>query len=153
MPKLPLNFDDGTETQLSVEQRRVLDDLYSQSYETLKRKASAIRRKNRSLTLTTNALANEAWIKVASSPHLSFVSVAHLKRIIGKAMEQILLDAARRRGAIMRGRGVEMVFMDIDAIAGPSRSYSVDLISLEMGLEDLEKLSPRLCIAGVDSGR
>jgi len=143
MSQPPLNFDDGTGTQSSIEQRRALDDLYSHFYEELRHKASAFRRRNPSITLNSTALVNEAWVKVASSPHLNFVSVSHLKRIIGKAMEQILVDAARRRGAIMRGRGVEVVFMDIDALAGPSLSYSVDLISLEVGLEDLEKLNPR----------
>ena len=143
MSQPPLNFADGTGTHLSIEQRRALDDLYSDLYESLRRKASAFRKRNPSITLNSTALVNEAWVKVASLNHLSFVSEAHLKWIIGKAMEHILVDAARRRGAIMRGRGVEMVVMDIDALAEPSRSYSVDLISLEMGLEVLEKMNPR----------
>lgn len=140
----PANSDDGVGSPLSAEQiRAALNDLYIHSYAELRRRASAFRRRNPSLTLGPTALLNTAWLKLASQPHLEFKDKNHLKRILDKAMKDILVDAARRRGADKRGNGVEIVCKDPDETAGPARPYSFGLLALEFGLDVLEKLNPR----------
>ena len=83
--------------------RRALDDLFCATYEQLRRLASAIRRDHPGATLTPTALVNEAWLKLAESPHFVTVPRLHFKRIAARAMRQVLIEAARRRHASKRG--------------------------------------------------
>ena len=73
------------------------------TYEQLRRLASAVRRDHPGATLTPTALVNEAWLKMANSPHLASVPRLHFKRIAARAMRQVLIEAARRRHASKRG--------------------------------------------------
>ena len=80
--------------------RRALDDLFSVTYEELRRLASSVKRSDQSVTLTPTALVNEAWLKLASSPRFASTSRLHFKRIAARAMRQVLVEAARRRGSV-----------------------------------------------------
>jgi RNA polymerase sigma factor (TIGR02999 family) len=124
--------------------RRSLDDLYTLVYEELRRLALVIRRTDGSgtLTLTPTALVNEAWLKLARSPHLGQTSRVHFKRIAGRAMRQVLVEAARRRMARKRGGdGVLMLVPFDDGVDQP----------LDTALHDLARLHPRQ--AAVVEGR
>src|SRR3954452_1116091 len=83
----------------SFEQRQALDKLFSLTYEELRRLASSVRRGDPSATLTPTVLVNEAWIKMSNSPEVGATSRLHFKRIAARAMRQLLIEAARRRGA------------------------------------------------------
>src|SRR5580700_7308007 len=48
--------------------RNALDQLFSATYEELRRLASSVRRGDPSATLNPTALVNEAWLKLAKSP-------------------------------------------------------------------------------------
>ena len=48
--------------------RRDLDQLFSATYEELRRLAAAVRRGDASETLNPTALVNEVWLKLARSP-------------------------------------------------------------------------------------
>src|SRR5579885_2389662 len=65
----------------TIEDRKALDDLFSATYEELRRLASSVRRGDPSSTLTPTALVNEAWIKLARSPRFAETSRLHFKRI------------------------------------------------------------------------
>src|SRR5437764_10218617 len=84
---------------------QALDDLFSATYEELRRLAAAVRRGDPSATLSPTALVNEAWLKLRESPHLAQTSPAHFRRIAARAMRQVLVEAARRRRAENRGGG------------------------------------------------
>jgi RNA polymerase sigma factor (TIGR02999 family) len=136
--------------------RRSLDDLYTLVYEELRRLALAIRRTDGSgtLTLTPTALVNEAWLKLARSPHLAQTSRVHFKRIAGRAMRQVLVEAARRRMARKRGGdGVLMLVPFDDGVEQPLSSgvSSPQLLALDTALQDLARLHPRQ--AAVVEGR
>src|SRR3954464_11308397 len=88
--------------QATPEQRRALDELFSLTYEELRRLASAVRRGDPSATLSPTVLVNEAWLKMANSPAIGAASPLHFKRIAARAMRQLLVEAARRRGAEKR---------------------------------------------------
>jgi hypothetical protein len=76
------------------DERRELDGLFSVAYDELRRLASAVRERDRSATLNSTALVNEAWLKLAGSPGLASTSRLHFKRIAARAMRQVLIEAA-----------------------------------------------------------
>lgn len=121
--------------------RGALDQLFSATYEELRRLASSVRRDDPAATLTPTALVNEAWLKLANSPHLGATSPLHFKRIAARAMRQVLVEAARRRKANKRGSGAALVTFD-DALE-QSATRAGELLDLDAALNDLARVSPR----------
>jgi RNA polymerase sigma factor (TIGR02999 family) len=121
--------------------RQALDEMFSLTYEELRRLASSVRRRDPSATLSPTALVNEAWLKLAESPHFVSTSRLHFKRIAARAMRQVLVEAARRRNARKRGGGVAMVTFDdeVNQVA----SSADDLVALDSALDELSRLQPR----------
>ena len=97
-------YDPGT-PGATLQERRALDHLFSVTYEELRRLASTVKRRDPRGTLSPTTLVNEAWLKLADSPHLADTSRLHFKRIAARAMRQVLVEAARRRHAHKRGGG------------------------------------------------
>jgi RNA polymerase sigma factor (TIGR02999 family) len=124
-----------------VADRRTLDHLFSVTYEELRRLAASVRRDDPNASLSPTALVNEAWLKLASSPPLLLTSRLHFKRIAARAMRQVLIEAARRRGARKRGQGFTAVTFD-EAVQ-PAPSGAEDLLALDAALEQLAQVSPR----------
>jgi RNA polymerase sigma factor (TIGR02999 family) len=126
----------------SADEREGLDELFSSTYEELRRLASSVRRHDPSATLNPTALVNEAWLKMARSPDLGATSRLHFKRIAARAMRQVLVEAARRRQADKRG-GDEAVFVTFDeSVEGPE-AWGEDILALDHALTALARLEPR----------
>jgi RNA polymerase sigma factor (TIGR02999 family) len=121
--------------------RRRLDELFSLTYEELKRLASSVRRGDPSATLSPTVLVNEAWLKLAASPRFAVTSPLHFKRIAARAMRQLLIEAARRRNAAKRGGEEVSVTFDESFQSGPS--CSKDLLALDAALDELARMNPR----------
>lgn len=121
--------------------RRALDELFSVTYEELRRLAASVRRDDPSATLSPTALVNEAWLKLAGSPQVASTTRLHFKRIAARAMRQVLVEAARRRHAGKRGGGQVAVTLD-ESLDGGSTSGG-DLLALDEALEALARLEPR----------
>jgi RNA polymerase sigma factor (TIGR02999 family) len=122
--------------------RRALDHLFSVTYEELRRLASAVRRDDPSATLNPTALVNEAWLKLAESPHLASTSPLHFKRIAARAMRQVLIEAARRRKAGKRGGG-EVAMVTFDDSLEEIATTSGELLALDEALDELARINPR----------
>lgn len=124
----------------SADDRQALDELFSLTYEELRRLASAVRRDDPSATLSPTGLVNEAWLKLAASPQVARTSPLHFKRIAARAMRQVLIEAARKRQAEKRGSGALVVTLDesLGGSSGPAQ-----LLELDSALDDLAKISPR----------
>jgi RNA polymerase sigma factor (TIGR02999 family) len=120
--------------------RAALDDLFSLTYEELRRLASAVRSRDSNVTLSPTTLVNEAWLKLAGSPSVANTSPLHFRRIAARAMRQVLVDAARRRGRDKRGGGAVSVTLD-DALHAVTTSD--ELLALDAALDDLARLNPR----------
>jgi RNA polymerase sigma factor (TIGR02999 family) len=136
--------------------RRALDDLYTVVYEELRRLAAAIRRGDASgaITLSPTALVNEAWLKLAGSPQLGHTTPVHFKRLAGRAMRQVLVEAARRRATRKRGGGDQPAFVVTfdEGFDRPKMGLSgQQLMALDEALRDLARLHPRQ--AAVVEGR
>ncbi|MEW5977641.1 MAG: ECF-type sigma factor [Acidobacteriota bacterium] len=122
--------------------RGALDQLFSVTYEELRRLASSVRRGDPSATLNPTALVNEAWLKLANSPGFSTTSPLHFKRIAARAMRQVLIEAARRRNARKRGGG-EGVAVTFDESMSEASSWGKDLLALNTALDELSRIQPR----------
>jgi RNA polymerase sigma factor (TIGR02999 family) len=135
----------GDNATLPVGDRRALDQLFSITYEELRRLASSVRRGDPSATLSPTALVNEAWLKLARSPEVASTSRVHFKRIAARAMRQLLVEAARRRNAEKRGHGAELtVTFDESLQAKPSGER--ELLALNTALDELARMNPRQAV-------
>jgi RNA polymerase sigma factor (TIGR02999 family) len=141
------NFESGSsdvpEKPSTSNQRQALDDLFSLTYEELRRLASSVRRGDPSATMTPTVLVNEAWIKMANSPEVGATSRLHFKRIAARAMRQLLIEAARRRGASKRGGEEDVAIITYDESMLPATTTGRELLALDAALEELAKLEPR----------
>ena len=141
------NFESGSssrpEDSSGPEQRRALDELFSLTYEELRRLASSVRRGDPSATLTPTVLVNEAWIKMANSPEVGATSRLHFKRIAARAMRQLLIEAARRRGASKRGGEEDVAIITYDESMLPATTTGRELLALDAALEELARIEPR----------
>jgi RNA polymerase sigma factor (TIGR02999 family) len=147
---------DGDSRVEPVKDRQVLDDQFSLAYQELRRLAFAVRNGESNATLNPTALVNEAWLKLAASPHFASASPLHFKRIAARAMRQVLIEAARRRNARKRAGGSVVAFEDFLDL---EPAFGDDLIALDAALCDLERLHPRQAaviesrfFAGLDIG-
>lgn len=122
--------------------RRALDELFSLTYEELRRLASSVKRGDPGNTLNPTALVNEAWLKLARSPELAAESPLHFKRIAARAMRQLLIEAARRRNAHKRGDG-EAIYVSFDDSLATAPSTAAELLALDDALDELARLDPR----------
>lgn len=135
--------DDSEPNELkgTPEERRALDQLFSLTYQELRRLASSVKRGDPSATLSPTALVNEAWVKLASSAPFASTSRLHFKRIAARAMRQVLVEAARRRNADKRGgEGMTILF---DESRDQTATCGDELLALETALEELERIEPR----------
>ena len=94
----------------TVEDRRALDDLFSATYEELKRLAASVKGSFSRLTVSPTALVDEAWMKLRGSPKMAGLPRLEFRRVAARAMRQVLVDAARRVDA--GKRDVELVTLD-----------------------------------------
>jgi RNA polymerase sigma factor (TIGR02999 family) len=121
--------------------RQAVDDLFSTTYEELKRLAARVRRGDPSNTLSTTALVNEAYLKLARSFNFTSESQLHFKRIAARAMRQLLVEAARRRNSNKRGGGRLMITLD-ESVSATS-PFSEDVLALDAALNNLARMNPR----------
>jgi RNA polymerase sigma factor (TIGR02999 family) len=134
---------DGEVARQTAEERRALDDVFSLVYEELRRLASYIRRRDGSITINSTALVHEAWMKLKDSPHLAASSMPHFKAIAARAMRQVLVDEARRRGARKRGGEGEAIVVTLDDEVQAIASCDAELLALEAALEQLAAMNLR----------
>lgn len=119
----------------------VLTELFSATYEELRRLAASVRSRDPHATLSPTDLVHEAWLKLAHSPAFVATSKLHFKRIAARAMRQVLIEAARRRNADKRGSGEPTVVFEPDLQPAPATAEGV--LALDAVLNDLARIDPR----------
>ena len=122
-------------------EKLALNDLFSVTYEELRRLASSVKRDDAGLTLNPTALVNEAWMKLASSPGFVATSRLHFKRIAARAMRQVLVEAARRRNA--NKRGGDEAFITFDESLATATECGKEVLALDAALDELARINPR----------
>jgi RNA polymerase sigma factor (TIGR02999 family) len=138
-----VNGSQPDEPGKTADERRSLDQLFSVTYEELRRLASSVRRSDPGATLSPTTMVNEAWVKLAKSPQFASTSRLHFKRIAARAMRQVLVEAARRRNASKRGGGEDVTVITFDESQGHAASCGQELLALDTALEELARIQPR----------
>ena len=114
----------------------------SMVYGELHRIASREMRRERSgHILQTTALVNEAYMRLSAAGSLEIQSRGHFMAVASQQMRRILVDHARSAGAQRRGGGA--VQIDLDDVQAGIGGRSLDLLSLDESLAELEHLDPR----------
>lgn len=78
--------------------------MFGLAYGELRRLARAVRSDRPDATLSTTELLHEAWFKLQPLARTEVADETHLKRLIARAMRQVLIDGARRRAVRARHR-------------------------------------------------
>jgi len=126
-----------------AEDQRALDDLFSLTYEELRRLASLVRRNSNRASINSTALVHEVWIKLKDSPRLVLTSIPHFKAIAARAMRQVLVDEARRKIARKRGGDGDASFVPLDESNEGTVRCDAELVALDEALNELARVSPR----------
>jgi len=134
--------DDRTLSQLLEAAERgdqaAFRDLSSLLYDELRRLARCVRG-GAYHTLNTTSLVHEAYLKLVPGSAIPVRDRIHFFRIAGRAMRQVLVDAARRRSS--RERVQHQLALEADWTE--SDRVSAELLDLEDALVELEALNPR----------
>lgn len=131
----------GEVTRLIAAVRRgepdAVDRLYPVVYDELRGVAARqLRRERPGHTLHPTALVHEAYLKMAGSP-AEASDRAHFLALAARAMRQILVDHARRRGA--RKRGGDWHPTTLTDGSGSIELDPTELIALDRALETLDE--------------
>jgi len=119
-----------------------LEAIFDASYAQLRRIAGALMRRERpGHTLQPTELVHDAWLKLVDQSRVAWTDRAHFLNIAGRAMRQVLVDHARRRGARKRLDGVERVTFNDEAGHGAAATFEV--LALHEALERFTALDAR----------
>jgi RNA polymerase sigma factor (TIGR02999 family) len=122
--------------------RESRDAVLEAIYAHLRRIAGALMRRERpGHTLQPTELVHNAWFKLIDQTQVAWTDRAHFLNIAGRAMRQVLVDHARRRGAMKRVDAVDRVTFNDDAGHGAVASFEV--LEVHEALERLAVLDPR----------
>jgi RNA polymerase sigma factor (TIGR02999 family) len=122
--------------------RAALEQLLTLVYGELRRLArSRLRRERPGHTLAATELVHEAFVKLLPVERIDWRSRAHFFAIASRAMRNVLVDHAVRRGAVKRGAGAQALALD-DADVKTQQPLD-DLIALSDALDKLGQLDER----------
>jgi len=123
---------------------QALGDLTPLVYRELRQlAASYLRKELPGHTLQPTALVHEAYLRLVDQKNPEWEGRSHFFGVAAHLMRQILVDHARKRQA--GKRAVLKVSLEEAVSFQPERSP--DLVALDSGLRELEKLDPRKCKA------
>jgi RNA polymerase sigma factor (TIGR02999 family) len=115
--------------------------LFEIAYAELRRLASSYLRKERlEHTLQTSALVNEVYLRLAHGKTKPFQDRQHYIRVAAQAMRRVLVDHARRRGALKREAGERI---DLDQAAPVSSGNLEEILIIDAALAKLSGIDPR----------
>jgi RNA polymerase sigma factor (TIGR02999 family) len=104
--------------------------------------ARQLRREGDAWTFQPTALVHEAYLKLAHGPSIKWEGRAHFYGIAARAMRQVLVDAARKRGAERRGGALPHVTLESDVMIDDGAD--VGIMDLHEALERLGLLDASL---------
>ncbi len=102
----------------------------------------ALLRASGAATLSTTALVNEAYLKLAGHAHLGVSDRGHLFALCARAMRQIVVDHARKRQADKRGG--DRTVLSLSGVEADSADRPEAIVALDEALTALAERDPRL---------
>ncbi len=127
--------------------RSASDRVFALVYDELRRVASRqAMRRGGGATLSTTALVNEAYLKLAGDTVVAANDRVHFFALAARAMRQILIDHARHGARRKRGGGLPVLSLEglHEAPAGGAATGIADLLTLERALVRLATVDPEL---------
>ncbi len=110
-------------------------------YDELRRlAASYMRRERPGQTLQATALVHEAYVRLIRPGDQPWTGRTHFLAIAALSMRQVLVDRARRRGAVKRGGADQRITLDDALLAAPAPDAGIDLVALDAALARLAEL-------------
>lgn len=147
-PLTPRGVNESTEvTQLLKAARDgdtgALDRLLPIVYQELRHLARRqLRAERAGHTLQTTGLVHEAYLKLVDQRGVEWQGRAHFLGVAARAMRQVLIDYARRRGAVKRGGGWTRTTLDNERL--PVEFPVEELLALNDALDRLNDIDRRL---------
>jgi RNA polymerase sigma factor (TIGR02999 family) len=121
---------------------QAVQELMPLVYRELRRRAAYhMKSERKDHTLQPSALVNEAYVKLAGQPNISFESRAHFFGVAARLMREILIEYARAHRSIKRGGGQDKLPLDSGLVFAPEKSKAV--VDLDEALTRLEQRDPR----------
>ena len=121
---------------------KALDTLLPRVYKELRRLARhQLRNERADHTLQSGALVHEAYLRLVGASSPQWESRTHFFATAAQLMRQILVDYARRHGAVKRGGTMYKLPLE-DAMSTPRRA-EVDVVALDDALQALARLDER----------
>lgn len=126
------------------EDRRSAEELLPLVYAQLRRLAHAqLERLSPGQTLQPTDLVHEAWMRVVGIEDPGWHGRAHFFCAAARAIRNILVEAARRKGSLKRG-GPRARGVDPDEVAVVLESPDPDILAVDGAIEELRRIKPRL---------
>ena len=114
-------------------------------YDELRKLAAAkMARESAAYTLQPTALVHEAWLRLGRNAPAGWKSRAQFFAAAAESMRRILIENARRRGALRHGAGVEKIRVDDTGadVAAPQMTDAA-LLRLDEAMDNLVAHDPR----------
>lgn len=125
--------------------REVMDRLFGQVYDELRRVAHhALRAERTGHTLSTTGLVHEAYFKLVDQTRVEWRDRGHFFGVAARAMRQILVEYARRRGAVKRGGRVRVVALEDGLVPAEERAEA--LLAVDEALTRLAGHDPAMAL-------
>jgi RNA polymerase sigma factor (TIGR02999 family) len=106
--------------------REVMDRLFVSVYDELRRIAHhALRHERTDHTLGTTGLVHEAYFRLVDQTRVEWRDRGHFFGVASRAMRQILVDYARRRGAVKRGGKVKLLALEEGMVPAEERAEAL----------------------------
>ena len=136
---VPSRLEEGAPAAAARALDRVVEDLYAD----LRRLAgAAMAHEPAGHTLQATAVVHEAWLRLARTVGLDVTDRKRFLVLAARVMRQVLVDHARGKRRVKRGRGQLAIELREDALpAAPPPSF--DLLALDEALERLGALDAR----------
>ena len=140
--------EDVTEILLAVksggtDQDAAANRIFELVYGELRHMAAAMMKAERAdHTLQPTALVHEAYCNLIDTDRVEWENRAHFFGIAARAMREILVEHARRRGRIKRGSGRSSITFQDDRVLAPGST--IDVLDLHEALEKLTELHERM---------
>ena len=126
--RLQQSADTGGLTTLDRLVPEVFDELRALAHRQLARESDPV-------TLQTTELVHEAYLRLLGTGAVTRKGRAYFFAAAGRAMRQVLVDAARRRGTAKRGGGARL--LDLQEAEGALTAFSHELLELDTALQKL----------------
>jgi RNA polymerase sigma factor (TIGR02999 family) len=127
---------------LAAGDQRAADALFPLIYSELRKLAAAkLANERADHTLQPTALVHEAYLKLIDQTRVEWKNSQHFFAVASEAIRRILVDSARAKNSIKRGRDRQRI--DLESVGASEPDSLVDFEQLDAALTELAALSER----------